>query len=159
MRSLWRLFRGKKWNVLRSRVDSAVYSTDQLFVGTLFFTVLLFLLPTTALYYAVFTLVSTHCVSSPYIRVVQFQRESSFVCEMLGGREGQGRGDGEKANQNFIQDFFSDYLSEFAFQLRLAALTVQGCLAYILDVILTVPVFTFILKVFRPKLLAGEFVI
>ncbi|XP_059139595.1 phosphatidylinositol N-acetylglucosaminyltransferase subunit Q-like [Physella acuta] len=54
--SLWRLFRGKKWNVLRSRVDSAAYNTDQLFVGTLLFTVLLFLLPTTALYYAVFTL-------------------------------------------------------------------------------------------------------
>ncbi|KAF0033202.1 hypothetical protein F2P81_015492 [Scophthalmus maximus] len=44
--SLWRLFRGKKWNVLRQR----------LFIGTLLFTVLLFLLPTTALYYLVFTL-------------------------------------------------------------------------------------------------------
>ena len=58
--SLWRLFRGKKWNVLRSRVDSAVYNTDQLFVGTLLFTMLLFLLPTTALYYTVFTLVSLY---------------------------------------------------------------------------------------------------
>ena len=36
--SLWRLFRGKKWNVLRQRVDSAVYDADQLFVGTLLFT-------------------------------------------------------------------------------------------------------------------------
>ncbi|KAK0049232.1 phosphatidylinositol N-acetylglucosaminyltransferase subunit Q [Biomphalaria pfeifferi] len=53
--SLWRLFLGKKWNVLRSRVDSALYNTDQLFVGNLIFTVLLFLLPTTALYYVVFT--------------------------------------------------------------------------------------------------------
>ncbi|XP_045213824.2 phosphatidylinositol N-acetylglucosaminyltransferase subunit Q-like isoform X2 [Mercenaria mercenaria] len=56
MASLWRLFRGKKWNVLRQRVDSAVYDADQLFVGTLLFTVLLFLLPTTGLYYIVFTL-------------------------------------------------------------------------------------------------------
>lgn len=55
--SLWRLFRGKKWNVLRQRVDSAVYDADQLFVGTLLFTVLLFLLPTIGLYYVVFTLV------------------------------------------------------------------------------------------------------
>ncbi|XP_060748169.1 phosphatidylinositol N-acetylglucosaminyltransferase subunit Q [Tachysurus vachellii] len=54
--SLWRLFRGKKWNVLRQRVDSCSYDLDQLFLGTLFFTVLLFLLPTTALYYLVFTL-------------------------------------------------------------------------------------------------------
>ncbi|XP_013417502.1 phosphatidylinositol N-acetylglucosaminyltransferase subunit Q [Lingula anatina] len=53
--SLWRLFRGKKWNVLRHRVDSASYDVDQLFIGTLLFTILLFLLPTTALYYVVFT--------------------------------------------------------------------------------------------------------
>lgn len=54
--SLWRLFRGKKWNVLRHRVDSASFDVDQLFVGTLLFTIFLFLLPTTALYYTVFTL-------------------------------------------------------------------------------------------------------
>ncbi|KAM8960236.1 phosphatidylinositol N-acetylglucosaminyltransferase subunit Q isoform 2-T2 [Pelodytes ibericus] len=54
--SLWRLFRGKKWNVLRQRVDSCSYDLDQLCLGTLLFTILLFLLPTTALYYLVFTL-------------------------------------------------------------------------------------------------------
>ncbi|XP_051995602.1 phosphatidylinositol N-acetylglucosaminyltransferase subunit Q-like [Xyrauchen texanus] len=54
--SLWRLFRGKKWNVLRQRVDSCSYDLDQLFIGMLVFTILLFLLPTTALYYLVFTL-------------------------------------------------------------------------------------------------------
>ncbi|KAF7650022.1 hypothetical protein LDENG_00132400 [Lucifuga dentata] len=54
--SLWRLFRGKKWNVLRQRVDSCSYDLDQLFIGTLLFTILLFLMPTTALYYLVFTL-------------------------------------------------------------------------------------------------------
>ncbi|XP_015346510.1 phosphatidylinositol N-acetylglucosaminyltransferase subunit Q isoform X1 [Marmota marmota marmota] len=54
--SLWRLFRGKKWNVLRQRVDSCSYNLDQLFIGTLLFTILVFLLPTTALYYLVFTL-------------------------------------------------------------------------------------------------------
>ncbi|XP_063445177.1 phosphatidylinositol N-acetylglucosaminyltransferase subunit Q-like [Mytilus trossulus] len=54
--ALWRLFRGKKWNVLRRRVDSASFDVDQLFVGTLLFTIFLFLLPTTALYYTVFTL-------------------------------------------------------------------------------------------------------
>ncbi|XP_005990732.1 phosphatidylinositol N-acetylglucosaminyltransferase subunit Q [Latimeria chalumnae] len=54
--SLWRLFRGKKWNVLRQRVDSCSYDLDQLFIGTLLFTILLFLLPTIALYYLVFTL-------------------------------------------------------------------------------------------------------
>ncbi|MGH0120463.1 UNVERIFIED_CONTAM: hypothetical protein FKN15_066350 [Acipenser sinensis] len=54
--SLWRLFRGKKWNVLRQHVDSCSYDPDQLFIGTLLFAILFFLLPTTVLYYLVFTL-------------------------------------------------------------------------------------------------------
>lgn len=53
--SYWRLFRGKKWNPLRKRVDSCTYDADQLFMGTLCFTTLFFLLPTTLLYYTVFT--------------------------------------------------------------------------------------------------------
>lgn len=52
--SLWRLFIGRKYNPLRKRVDSHQYTHNQLFVGTLVFTVLLFLFPTTFLYYAVF---------------------------------------------------------------------------------------------------------
>lgn len=31
--SLWRLFRGKKWNVLRQRVDSCSYDLDQVLGG------------------------------------------------------------------------------------------------------------------------------
>nr|XP_054763516.1 phosphatidylinositol N-acetylglucosaminyltransferase subunit Q-like [Lytechinus pictus] len=54
--SLARLFQGKKWNVLRQRVDSCSYDVDQLFMGTLLFTILFFMLPTTALFYVVFTL-------------------------------------------------------------------------------------------------------
>ncbi|XP_033748596.1 uncharacterized protein LOC117333407 isoform X2 [Pecten maximus] len=56
--ALWRLFRGKKWNTLRQRVDSSSFDVDQLFVGTLLFTVLLFMLPTTMLYYTVFTMIT-----------------------------------------------------------------------------------------------------
>ncbi|XP_078034287.1 phosphatidylinositol glycan anchor biosynthesis class Q [Augochlora pura] len=52
---LVRLFLGKKKNPLRDRVDSCQYQPDQLFVGTLLFTILLFLMPTTWVYYAVFT--------------------------------------------------------------------------------------------------------
>lgn len=55
--SLWRLFIGQKYNPLRVRVDSCEYSSNQLFIGTLGFTVLLFLLPTTAMYYMVFAAV------------------------------------------------------------------------------------------------------
>ncbi|XP_014489411.1 PREDICTED: phosphatidylinositol N-acetylglucosaminyltransferase subunit Q [Dinoponera quadriceps] len=54
--ALFRLFLGKKKNPLRERVDSCQYQTDQLFVGTLSFTILVFLMPTTWVYYTVFTL-------------------------------------------------------------------------------------------------------
>ena len=41
---------GKRWNVLRQRTDSYAYNVDQLFLGTLLFTVSIFLLPTVAIY-------------------------------------------------------------------------------------------------------------
>ncbi|XP_067933525.1 phosphatidylinositol N-acetylglucosaminyltransferase subunit Q-like isoform X1 [Watersipora subatra] len=52
--SLWRLFRGLKWNILRQRVDHASYDSTQLFIGTLLFAILLFTLPTVFLYHLVF---------------------------------------------------------------------------------------------------------
>ena len=69
--SFWRLFRGKKWNPLRNRVDTLPHSPDianhRFFTGTLLFTILLFLLPTTALYYAIFTFLRllTLCLQKP----------------------------------------------------------------------------------------------
>jgi len=56
LRSLWRLFRGKKYNPLRDRVDSLHPNSDveQLFVGTVGFTILLFLYPTTLVFYVIF---------------------------------------------------------------------------------------------------------
>lgn len=53
--SSWRLFRGRKWNPLRQRIDSYTYTVLQLYLGTLFFTILTFLLPTVMAYYIVFT--------------------------------------------------------------------------------------------------------
>ena len=49
--SLFHLFRGKKHNVLRNRIDSCDYDLDQLLVGTILFTVLSFLLPTVVVFY------------------------------------------------------------------------------------------------------------
>jgi len=54
--ALFRLFTGRKWNVEKNQVDIVPYKADRLFLGTLCFTVLLFLLPTTAMYYGVFTI-------------------------------------------------------------------------------------------------------
>jgi phosphatidylinositol glycan class Q protein len=54
---------GKRWNTLRHRVDSYNYEIDQLFLGTLLFTVTIFLLPTIFTYYAFFSLVSLSLTS------------------------------------------------------------------------------------------------
>ncbi|KAI1192923.1 N-acetylglucosaminyl transferase component [Nemania serpens] len=54
--SLFQLFRGKKYNVLRNRVDSCDYDLDQLLVGTILFTLLSFLLPTVIVFYLNFAL-------------------------------------------------------------------------------------------------------
>lgn len=56
--SLFRLFRGKKLNPLRTRIDSYLYDVDQLFIGTLGFCVVFFLFPTILMYYIVFLIVS-----------------------------------------------------------------------------------------------------
>ena len=52
--SLFHLFRGKKHNVLRNRIDSCDYDLDQLLLGTILFTLLFFLLPTVAVFYFTF---------------------------------------------------------------------------------------------------------
>jgi phosphatidylinositol glycan class Q protein len=51
---------GKRWNTLRHRVDSFDYEIDQLFLGTLLFTVTIFLLPTIFTSYSSFSLVSSY---------------------------------------------------------------------------------------------------
>ncbi|KAJ6629933.1 N-acetylglucosaminyl transferase component-domain-containing protein [Mycena sp. CBHHK59/15] len=54
--SLWNLFRGKRYNVLRNRTDSWEYDTDQLLFGTILFTLLAFLFPTVLAYYSLFAM-------------------------------------------------------------------------------------------------------
>ncbi|XP_050210151.1 N-acetylglucosaminyl-phosphatidylinositol biosynthetic protein gpi1-like isoform X2 [Mercurialis annua] len=56
--ALWRLFRGRKWNPLRHRLDSYDYTVKQHTVGSLLFTPLLLLLPTTSVFYIFFTILN-----------------------------------------------------------------------------------------------------
>ncbi|KAF5753657.1 putative phosphatidylinositol N-acetylglucosaminyltransferase [Helianthus annuus] len=56
--ALWRLFRGQKWNPLRERLDSYDYTVEQHIVGSLLFTPLLLLLPTTSAFYMSFTIIN-----------------------------------------------------------------------------------------------------
>ncbi|XP_022761976.1 uncharacterized protein LOC111307907 isoform X2 [Durio zibethinus] len=82
--ALWRLFRGRKWNPLRQRLDSFDYNVKQHVVGSLLFTPLLLLLPTTSVFYIFFTIMKTvislSCMfieviisvihATPYIKIV-----------------------------------------------------------------------------------------
>ncbi|KAL1729161.1 N-acetylglucosaminyl transferase component-domain-containing protein [Schizophyllum commune] len=61
--SLWNLFRGKRFNVLRNRTDSWEYDIDQLLFGTVLFTLLAFLFPTVLAYHAVFAAVRLGIIS------------------------------------------------------------------------------------------------
>ncbi|KAH7085248.1 N-acetylglucosaminyl transferase component-domain-containing protein [Paraphoma chrysanthemicola] len=54
MISLFHLFRGKKRNILRNRIDSCDYELDQLLLGTILFTLQFFLLPTVFVFYLLF---------------------------------------------------------------------------------------------------------
>lgn len=71
LKSFGRLFMGKKWNILRKRVDTCDYDVTQLLVGTTIFTILLFLLPTTGMYLLAFL----------YLRFIQFSVQFALrVC-------------------------------------------------------------------------------
>ena len=76
--SLWRLFRGKKYNPLRDRVDSSSSNVDQLFLGTLAFTILLFLYPTTLMYFTVFKALEFVLT----VINVCIQTATSFLCNL-----------------------------------------------------------------------------
>ncbi|XP_008449218.2 uncharacterized protein LOC103491163 isoform X3 [Cucumis melo] len=56
--ALWRIFRGQKQNPLRNRIDSYDYIVKQHIVGSLIFTPLLLLLPTTSVFYVFFTILN-----------------------------------------------------------------------------------------------------
>ncbi|RNF20409.1 putative UDP-GlcNAc:PI a1-6 GlcNAc-transferase [Trypanosoma conorhini] len=56
MSSLFLQLRGKKYNPLRRRTDTYDFEVDQMLMGTLLFTVTVFLFPTLAVYYLYFAL-------------------------------------------------------------------------------------------------------
>ncbi|KAG0241250.1 phosphatidylinositol N-acetylglucosaminyltransferase subunit gpi1 [Actinomortierella wolfii] len=72
--SLFNLFRGKKRNTLRNRIDSCDYDLDQLLLGTILFTLLTFLFPTIVVYYLTFTL------SRVTVMFLQASMETVLAC-------------------------------------------------------------------------------
>ncbi|KII88851.1 hypothetical protein PLICRDRAFT_53369 [Plicaturopsis crispa FD-325 SS-3] len=55
-KSLWNLFCGRRYNVLRHRRDAWKYDIDQLLFGTMLFTLIAFLFPTVLVYYLYFAM-------------------------------------------------------------------------------------------------------
>ena len=51
--------RGRKWNPLRQRLDSYDYTVEQHVVGSLLFTPVLLLIPTTSVFYVFFSILTT----------------------------------------------------------------------------------------------------
>lgn len=51
--------RGRKWNPLRQRLDSYDYTVEQHVVGSLLFTLVLLLIPTTSVFYVFFSILTT----------------------------------------------------------------------------------------------------
>nr|XP_026488206.1 phosphatidylinositol N-acetylglucosaminyltransferase subunit Q [Vanessa tameamea] len=67
LKALLRLFVGRKYNPLRGGIDSCEYTNQELFVGTVAFTILLLLLPTTVMYYIVFTMFRVLSLAVQYV--------------------------------------------------------------------------------------------
>ncbi|CRH00947.1 phosphatidylinositol N-acetylglucosaminyltransferase subunit GPI1, putative [Plasmodium relictum] len=55
--SLYLLFNGKKWNILKLRVDTNYYTNEEVIFGTILFTMLIFLYPTTFVLVVVFGII------------------------------------------------------------------------------------------------------
>lgn len=77
--------------MLRQRTDSYQYDVDQLFLGTLLFTVSAFLFPTVLVYAALFFLVSHSSLGGQGICIAFRQTGRSSVGRSERGTDGNGR--------------------------------------------------------------------
>ncbi|KAK2458555.1 N-acetylglucosaminyl transferase component family protein / Gpi1 family protein [Trifolium repens] len=120
--ALWRLFRGRKWNPLRQRLDSFDYTVKQHIVGSLLFTPLLLLLPTTSVFYIFFSIVDTTinliCIlieitisvihATPYIKIfLWLTRPGRFPCGIWLETFGCQRNHTASTNQDFANEINS----------------------------------------------------
>ncbi|KAK2405142.1 N-acetylglucosaminyl transferase component family protein / Gpi1 family protein [Trifolium repens] len=120
--ALWRLFRGRKWNPLRQRLDSFDYTVKQHIVGSLLFTPLLLLLPTTSVFYIFFSIVDTTinliCIlieitisvihATPYIKIfLWLTRTGRFPCGIWLETLGCQRNHTASTNQYFAYEINS----------------------------------------------------
>jgi phosphatidylinositol glycan class Q protein len=114
--------RGRKWNPLRQRLDSFDYTVKQHIVGSLLFTPLLLLLPTTSVFYIFFSIVDTTinliCIlieitisvihATPYIKIfLWLTRPGRFPCGIWLETLGCQRNHTASTNQYFAYEINS----------------------------------------------------
>ena len=84
MFTLLRLFRGKKFNVLRGRDDANNYSVSELFLGVLIITLGIFLLPTVAIfYYYAFVMIILNVLTLQLVLIVSQTLVTDFPYFLL----------------------------------------------------------------------------
>ena len=66
-----------KYNPLRDRIDSCDFDLDQLLLGTLLFSLLFFLMPTTMIYYLLFFL------ARMFVNVFRVDKKKISICFLL----------------------------------------------------------------------------
>lgn len=71
LKALWRVMLGRRFNVLKNRIESYDYENSQLYLATMFFAGLLFLLPTIVVYYAAFSVLRffVYCITFSLMRL------------------------------------------------------------------------------------------
>ena len=106
LRALWRLFRGKKRNILRQRTDTMEYDSTQLLLGTILFTVALFMLTTVVVYHSFFAVLDLLVLSLTALLTSIYVILRRFPCGNLWLRM--------KRPQWFIEDIYLEDISLFS---------------------------------------------
>ncbi|SBT38182.1 phosphatidylinositol N-acetylglucosaminyltransferase subunit GPI1, putative [Plasmodium ovale wallikeri] len=73
--SLYLLFNGKKWNILKLRVDTNYYTNEEVILGTILFTILIFLYPTVLVLFSAFGII--------YFMINRFTYSLSIVKDVI----------------------------------------------------------------------------
>ncbi|KDE06533.1 hypothetical protein MVLG_03182 [Microbotryum lychnidis-dioicae p1A1 Lamole] len=77
LRAVFNIFRGKRYNTLRHRVEPAVYETDQLLLGTILFMLAAFLFPTVLAFYLAFATIR--------VIIIAFHALDEFMLAFMNG--------------------------------------------------------------------------
>ncbi|KAI6216002.1 Wht-2 [Aphelenchoides besseyi] len=78
LKTFWRAFRSRKWNPLKTRVDSVQLDSREMFIVTVLFLTTILLMPTVLVYFVVFYLLWNFL----FLSRMALQRSSEFICQI-----------------------------------------------------------------------------